>query len=218
MDVLQWNLTWISWIPGIYDFFSVLIRAHPWSTQVPFAATAVREVDCFWLMIWDGEGGNTRDGDCGMSIHFQDCTEILDNTGMYVIVCVCFLDLSKGCSFVVLEVLYLQKLIDTSGMFVATTGILSCFQWFTQLMMSWNDLVQSIILESKITLYNHYTKKKNRIQRSIWPTKKIYNTGFHYPLQSGFWNRTWNRHPYESTRILIWYRWWKKSQTTTLDV
>ena len=132
-------------------------------------------------------------------------------------VCICFLDLSKGCSFVVLEVLYLQKLIDTSGMFVATTGILSCFQWFAQLMMSWNDLVQSIILESKITLYNHYTKK-NRIQRSIWPTKKIYNTGFHYPLQSGFWNRTWNRHPYESTRILIWYRWWKKSQTTTLDV
>ena len=43
-------------------------------------------------------------------------------------VCICFLDLSKGCSFVVLEVLYLQKLIDTSGMFVATTGILSCFQ------------------------------------------------------------------------------------------
>ena len=39
-------------------------------------------------MIWDGEGGNTRDGDCGMSIHFQDCIEILDHSGMYVILCV----------------------------------------------------------------------------------------------------------------------------------
>ena len=157
-------------------FFSVLIRENildpPRFRSQP--QLSVRRIVFHW---WFGMGKEeTPEMEIVVCyiIHFQDCIEILDHSGMYMWLCVCmFFGLEQRMFFCCT-----WDIVPTESH--RYIRYVCCHDWYPQLfpvictvgdVMKWSHPINYFGIQNHI---QHYIYKKNRIQRSIWPTKKFW--------------------------------------------